>query len=125
MVICCVILLILMILLKESFGVIDHIPTSNQDWSAQNPDPSSSTAPYKIYNIGNSHPVKLMDFIQAIEEAIGHPAEKIYLPMQPGDVYQTNADTTALQNELGFKPNKAIKEGVQETIDWYRSFYHL
>ena len=73
--------------------VIDHIPTSNQDWSAQNPDPSSSTAPYKIYNIGNSHPVKLMDFIQAIEGAIGHPAEKIYLPMQPGDVYQTNADT--------------------------------
>lgn len=105
--------------------VIDHIPTSNPDWSAQTPDPSSSTAPYKIYNIGNSHPVKLMDFIQAIEEAIGHPAEKIYLPMQPGDVYQTNADTTALQNELGFKPNKAIKEGVQETIDWYRSFYYL
>ena len=57
--------------------VIDHIPTSNPDWSAQTPDPSSSTAPYKIYNIGNSHPVKLMDFIQAIEEAIGHPAEKI------------------------------------------------
>lgn len=105
--------------------VIDHIPTSNQDWSAQNPDPSSSTAPYKIYNIGNSHPVKLMDFIQAIEEAIGHPAEKIYLPMQPGDVYQTNADTSALQNELGFKPDKPIKEGVQETIDWYRSFYQL
>ena len=105
--------------------VIDHIPTSNQDWSAQTPDPSSSTAPYKIYNIGNSHPVKLMDFIQAIEEAIGHPAEKIYLPMQPGDVYQTNADTSALQNELGFKPDKSIKEGVQETIDWYRSFYQL
>ena len=105
--------------------VIDHIPTSNPDWSDQTPDPSSSTAPYKIYNIGNSHPVKLMDFIQAIEGAIGYPAEKIYLPMQPGDVYQTNADTTALQNELGFKPNKAIKEGVQETIDWYRSFYHL
>lgn len=105
--------------------VIDHIPTSNQDWSAQNPDPSSSTAPYKIYNIGNSHPVKLMDFIQAIEGAIGYPAEKIYLPMQPGDVYQTNADTSALQNELGFKPDKPIKEGVQETIDWYRSFYQL
>lgn len=105
--------------------VIDHIPTSGTDWSAQTPDPSSSIAPYKIYNIGNSHPVKLMDFIQAIEDAIGHPAEKIYLPMQPGDVYQTNADTTALQNELGFKPSKPIKEGVQETIDWYRSFYQL
>ena len=105
--------------------VIDHIPAPDIDWSAQAPDPSSSTAPYKIYNIGNSHPVKLMDFIQAIEEAIGHPAEKIYLPMQPGDVYQTNADTSAFQNELGFKPDNPIKEGVQETIDWYRSFYQL
>ena len=105
--------------------VIDNIPAPTPDWSAQAPDPSSSAAPYKIYNIGNSHPVKLMDFIHAIEEAIARPAEKIYLPMQPGDVYQTNADTSALQSELGFKPDKPIKEGVRETIDWYRSFYQL
>lgn len=105
--------------------VIDHIPVPNPHWSAQAPDPSSSTAPYKIYNIGNSHPVKLMDFIQAIEEVIGHPAEKVYLPMQPGDVYQTDADTTALQQVLGFKPNKSIKDGVRETVEWYRSFYKL
>ena len=105
--------------------VIDHIPAPTPDWSAQALDPSSSAAPYKIYNIGNSHPVKLMDFIHAIEEAIARPAEKIYLPMQPGDVYQTNADTSALQSELGFKPDKPIKEGVRETIDWYRSFYQL
>ena len=105
--------------------VIDHIPVPDPHWSAQAPDPSSSTAPYKIYNIGNSHPVKLMDFIQAIEEVIGHPAEKVYLPMQPGDVYQTDADTTALQQELGFKPNKSIKDGVRETVEWYRSFYKL
>ena len=105
--------------------VIDHIPAPTPDWSAQAPDPSSSAAPYKIYNIGNSHPVKLMDFIHAIEEAIARPAERIYLPMQPGDVYQTNADTSALQSELGFKPDKPIKEGVRETIDWYRSFYQL
>ena len=105
--------------------VIDHIPAPTPDWSAQATDPSSSAAPYKIYNIGNSHPVKLMDFIHAIEEAIARPAEKIYLPMQPGDVYQTNADTSALQSELGFKPDKPIKEGVRETIDWYRSFYQL
>ena len=112
-------------IVESVLRVIDHIPVSNSHWSAKAPDPSSSTAPYKIYNIGNSHPVKLMDFIQAIEEAIGHPAEKVYLPMQPGDVYQTNADTTALQQELGFKPNKPIKEGVRETIEWYRSFYNL
>ena len=104
-------------IVESVLRVIDHILVSNSHWSAQAPDPSSSTAPYKIYNIGNSHPVKLMDFIQAIEEAIGHPAEKVYLPMQPGDVYQTNADTTALQQELGFKPNKPIKEGVRETIE--------
>lgn len=105
--------------------VIDNIPTGNQNWSNETPDPSTSTAPYKIYNIGNSKPVKLMDFIQAIEEAIGRQAEKIFLPLQPGDVYQTNADTTSLQQELGFKPDKPIKEGVKETIEWYRSFYKL
>ena len=112
-------------IVESVLRVIDHIPVSNSHWSAQAPDPSSSTAPYKIYNIGNSHPEKLMDFIQAIEEAIGHPAEKVYLPMQPGDVYQTNADTTALQQELGFKPNKPNKEGVREKIKRYRSSYNL
>lgn len=112
-------------IVEGGLRVIDHIPAPTPDWSAQAPDPSSSAAPYKIYNIGNSHPVKLMDFIHAIEEAIARPAEKIYLPMQPGDVYQTNADTSALQSELGFKPDKPIKEGVRETIDWYRSFYQL
>ena len=105
--------------------VIDHVPEPNLNWNDQNPEPSSSKAPYKIYNIGNSHPVKLMDFIEAIEKAIGHPADKIYFPMQPGDVYQTNADTTALERELGFKHNKSIIEGVRDTIDWYRSFYQL
>ncbi len=105
--------------------VIDHVPAGNPVWCAETPDPSTSTAPYRIYNIGNSQPVKLMDFIQAIEDAIGRPAEKIFLPMQPGDVYQTNADTTSLQQELGFKPDKPIKEGVKETMDWYRTFYNL
>lgn len=105
--------------------VIDHIPIPDSCWCAEYPNPSSSTAPYKIYNIGNSHPVKLMDFIQAIEDMIGYSAEKIYLPMQPGDVYQTHADTTSLQEELGFRPNKSIKDGVKETIEWYRSYYKL
>ena len=105
--------------------VIDHIPMPDPRWCAEYPNPSSSTAPYKIYNIGNSYPVKLTDFIQAIEDMIGYSAEKIYLPMQSGDIYQTNADTTSLQEELGFKPNKSIKEGVKETIEWYRSYYKL
>lgn len=105
--------------------VIDHTPTCNKTWDAIHPDPASSFAPYKIYNIGNSHPVKLMDFIAAIEEVTGYSAEKIYLPMQPGDVYQTNADTSALQQDFGFKPNKSIYQGVKETVEWYRSFYNV
>jgi len=105
--------------------VIDHIPSPNKNYDLINSDQSLSAVPYKMYNIGNSHPVRLMDFVQAIEEAIGHEAEKIFLPMQPGDVYQTNADTTALQKDLNFRPNKSIKEGVNETISWFRSFYQL
>lgn len=105
--------------------VVDHAPLPDPNWDVERPDPSTSTAPYKIYNIGNSQPVRLMDFIQAIEEAVGRAAEKIFLPMQLGDVYQTNADTAALQRELGFKPSKPVCEGVRETVEWYRSFYHL
>lgn len=105
--------------------VIDSIPQPDISWNSAQPDPSSSTAPYKIYNIGNSRPVKLMDFIQAIEEAIGKEAKKVYLPMQPGDVYQTYADTTSLQKELGFQPHTSIKVGVKETINWYKEFYKL
>lgn len=105
--------------------VVDHIPLSNPIWGGEALDPSSSLAPYKIYNIGNSHPIKLMDFIRTIESVVGCSAKKIFLPMQPGDVYQTNADTTSLEKELGFKPNTSIEQGVKETIAWYRSFYQL
>lgn len=104
---------------------IDKVAEPNPEWDDRHPDPSSSLAPYRIYNIGNSHPVKLMDFIHAIEKACGKEAEKEYLPMQPGDVYQTNADTTLLQQEVGYKPCKDIEGGVQDTVDWYRSFYQL
>lgn len=102
--------------------VLDHTATPNADWNAQMPDPATSTAPYRIYNIGYSHPVKLMDFIEAIEQACGHEAKKDFLPMQPGDVYQTNADTTLLQTELGYKPCKNIVEGVKETVEWYKQW---
>lgn len=105
--------------------VIDKIAETDKIWDAKHPDPATSSAPYRVYNIGNSQPVRLMDFIQAIEEACGREAEKIYLPMQPGDVYQTNADTTLLQREFGYKPLKDIREGVRETVEWYRKFYGL
>lgn len=105
--------------------VVDSVPKPNEKWDSTNPDPSSSSAPYKIYNIGNSQPVKLMDFIRAIEKSIGRDAEKIFLPMQPGDVYQTNADTASLEKELGFHPCKPIEDGVSETVEWYKQFYKL
>ena len=105
--------------------VIDKIAEPDTTWDAEHPNPATSSAPYRIYNIGNSQPIRLMDFIRAIEEACGREAEKIYLPMQPGDVYQTNADTTLLQKEFGYKPSKDIREGARETVEWYRKFYGL
>lgn len=76
---------------------------------------------YRIYNIGCSHPVKLMDFIEEMEKAYGKKAEKIYLPMQPGDVYQTNADTSRLETEMGYKPHVSLQEGLTEFVKWYKS----
>ncbi|MCM1150510.1 MAG: NAD-dependent epimerase [Alistipes sp.] len=105
--------------------VVDRIPAGNPDWDASHPDPASSPAPYRIYNIGNSHPVRLMDFIAAIEEACGRKAEKIFLPMQPGDVYQTNADTSALEEAVDFRPATPLAEGIRRTVDWFRQFYNL
>lgn len=99
--------------------VLDHTATPNVDWRAEQPDPATSSAPYRVYNIGNSHPVRLMDFIAAIEIACGHEAEKEFLPMQPGDVYQTNADTALLQSEQGYKPCTLMMEGVKKTVEWY------
>ena len=105
--------------------VIDRAPVADECWKADSPDPATSCAPYRLYNIGNSHPVRLMDFIEAIEEAIGRKTKKNFLPMQPGDVYQTYADTTDLQADFGFKPDKSVRDGVKETIDWFRKFYKL
>ena len=77
--------------------------------------------PYRIYNIGCSHPVRLMDFISEIETALGREAEKIYLPMQPGDVYSTNADTSRLENEIGYKPHVSLHEGISRFAEWFVS----
>ena len=77
--------------------------------------------PYRIFNIGCSHPVKLMDFISEIEQAVGRPAEKVFLPMQAGDVYQTNADTSRLENEVGYKPHVLLHDGIASFIEWYKS----
>ncbi len=105
--------------------VVDHLPVGTAEWDAETPDPASSPAPYRIYNIGNSDPVRLMDFISAIEEACGRKAEKIFLPMQPGDVYQTSADTSALEEAVGFRPATPLSVGIRRTVEWFRQFYDL
>jgi len=109
-------------------GVIrvnDNPPKENPGWSAKSDDPSTSSAPYKVYNIGNNNPVKLMDFITALEEKIGKTAEKNMLPIQAGDVPSTYADVSDLIKDLGYKPNTPIKEGISEFVDWYRVFYKV
>jgi len=104
---------------------IDKVALPFMEWDAENPDPSCSLAPYRIYNIGNSSPIKLMDFIQSIELACGKEAVKNYLPMQPGDVYQTNADTSALERDMSYRPSKNLFEGIKETVKWFKYYYKL
>ncbi len=103
--------------------VIDTPPTSDECWSGRRPNPASSKAPYRIYNIGNGAPVKLMEFIEAIEKALGKEAKKNMLPIQPGDVPATWADTSALERDLGYKPGTSIEYGVEQFVKWYREFY--
>jgi UDP-glucuronate 4-epimerase len=105
--------------------VADHSPKPNLAWSGDNPDPASSSAPYRIYNIGNHSPVKLMDFIAFIEKATGRKADMNFLPAQPGEVSVTYADVTALQADFGFSPQTPIDEGVSAFVNWYRSYYNV
>ena len=99
-------------IVEGTMAVIDHQPVAEQ---------CEHGVPYKVYNIGCSHPVKLMDFISEIEQACGREAEKEFLPMQPGDVYQTNADTTKLETECGYKPHWTLHEGIAMFMEWYQS----
>jgi UDP-glucuronate 4-epimerase len=103
--------------------VLDKPPQGNTTWTGESPDPSSSRAPYKIYNIGNNTPVALMDFIDAIEKALNRKAEKNFLPMQPGDVPATWANVDDLVEDLGYSPNVPMREGVKKFVEWYLDFY--
>lgn len=105
--------------------VLDNIPKLDSTWNAKNPNPHSSKAPYKIYNIGNNYPVKLMDFIKTLEQELGREAKKTMLPLQAGDVPATYADVSDLVNELGYKPSTSIKVGIANFVAWYRDFYQI
>ncbi|MHC5098034.1 MAG: NAD-dependent epimerase [Planctomycetota bacterium] len=105
--------------------VVDHPPVGNSDWSGKRPDPSCSRAPYKIYNIGNSNPVELMDFIEAIEQVLGKQAKKNMMPLQPGDVPATWADVSDLVEDLDYQPATTVQEGVERFIAWYKEYYNI
>jgi UDP-glucuronate 4-epimerase len=102
---------------------LDHISVANSEWDGKEPDPGTSKAPWRVYNIGNSSPVELMDYISAIEKALGMEAKKNFLPLQAGDVPATSANVEALINDVGFKPDTPVEEGVKNFVDWYRSYY--
>ena len=109
-------------------GVIrtmDHTAEPNPDWDPMHPDPGTSRAPYRIYNIGNQQPVELMRYIEVIEECLGKTAEKNLLPMQPGDVPDTYADVEDLVADVDYRPNTPIEAGVKRFVDWYLDFYGL
>ncbi|WP_337921338.1 NAD-dependent epimerase [Vibrio cholerae] len=99
------------------------IPEKSSDWRVESGSPATSSAPYRVYNIGNGKPVKLMDYIQALEDSLGIKVKKNFMPMQPGDVYQTYADTSALFEATGYQPKVDVKEGVAKFVQWYMSCY--
>ncbi|AWP32746.1 NAD-dependent epimerase [Pantoea eucalypti] len=103
----------------------DVIPQKDDHWTVETGSPATSSAPYRVYNIGNSQPVTLMSYIEAIEKALGITANKNLMPMQPGDVLETSADTSALFEAIGFKPQTGVEEGVKKFVDWYRDFYSV
>ncbi|MEW5755428.1 MAG: NAD-dependent epimerase [Pseudomonadota bacterium] len=105
--------------------VTDNVARANPAWSGDAPDAGTSYAPYRLYNIGNNNPVELLDFIGAIEKAIGKEAVKNMLPIQPGDVPATYADVDDLMQDVGFKPATPIEHGIQQFVDWYREYYKL
>jgi UDP-glucuronate 4-epimerase len=106
-------------------GIVRVIDNPPKGVNEEKMNPSNSTAPYKIYNIGNNNPVKLMDFIEALEKKIGKVAQKNMLPLQAGDVPSTYADVTDLIEDLDYKPETSIEEGIDKFVDWYVDFFHI
>ena len=103
--------------------LLEKVPESDPQWRSDKPDPATSYAPYKIYNIGNNNPVELLHFINIIEEALGRKAEKKMLPMQPGDVPATYADVDDLIKAVDFKPGTPLETGIRNFISWYLDYY--
>jgi UDP-glucuronate 4-epimerase len=103
--------------------VLDRPATADEGWNGNDPDPATSHAPYRIYNIGNDRPVLLLDYIAALERTLGKKAKLDLQPMQPGDVASTQADVTELERAIGFRPRTSIDEGIRRFVEWYRGYY--
>ena len=105
--------------------VLDNTASVNIDWDSNKPDPSSSKAPWVIYNIGNNKPVKLMDYISALEKSLGKKAKINFLPLQPGDIPDTNANVNNLIKKLDYKPSTSVIDGVSNFVEWYKNYYQI
>jgi UDP-glucuronate 4-epimerase len=105
------------------FNLIDNVPTENSDWDRKKSDPATSFAPYRIFNIGNNRPIKLMDFITVLEDEIGKKAVKEFVSMQEGDVYSTYADISSLNKLIGFQPKTSIEDGLRKFVIWYKEYF--
>jgi UDP-glucuronate 4-epimerase len=104
-------------------AALDHPAKADPNWDAKHPAPGSSNAPYKIYNIGNQHPVTLLRYIEVLEQCLGRKAERNFLPNQPGDILDTWADVEALAHEVGYRPKTPLEEGVKQFVEWYLAYY--
>ena len=122
--------------MKRDFTYVDDIvegivrlipkaPVGEKNWNAQNPDPSSSFAPYRVFNIGNNKPIELLRFIECLEEKLGRKAIKNFLPLQDGDVEETYADISDLEEETGFRPSTSIESGIDSFVKWYKEYYQI
>jgi UDP-glucuronate 4-epimerase len=106
-------------------AAVDHVAQPNPQWDSAAPDPASSSAPYKIYNIGNQRPVALLRYIEVLEQCLGRRAQKNLLPMQPGDLPDTYADVEALARDVGYRPSTDLETGVKRFVEWYLEYYRL
>lgn len=105
--------------------LLPKIPQGNKAWNGNAPDPATSFAPYRVFNIGNNKPVELLRFIEILEEKLGREAVKNFMPIQPGDVPETYADIEALENAIGFRPLTSIEEGIGNFVTWYKEYYKI
>jgi len=110
-------------IIEGVYKTLFSVPKGNENWNAEKPNPANSKAPFRVYNIGNNKPENLMDFISVLEKNIGKKATINMMPMQPGDVEATWADTKALENEFGYKPDTSIEVGIKNFVDWYMQYY--